>query len=67
MAAPAAWPQGTPLPQEPQTPVFRADATWVRVDVQAGERSRVLGNLTKEDFVVLDDGVPRKILYFGHV
>ena len=48
-----------------QTPVFRATTAWVRVDVQVGEKRRVLGDLSKDDFVVYDEGQPQKILYFG--
>ncbi len=45
--------------------MFRAETAWVRVDVQAGEKNRLLSGLAQEDFVVYDEGVPQKILYFG--
>ncbi len=45
--------------------MFRATTAWVRVDVQVGEKRRVLGDLSKDDFVVYDEGQPQKILYFG--
>ena len=48
-----------------QAPVFRTGTAWVRVDVQAGERGRVLGKLQREDFVIYDEDRPQKILYFG--
>ncbi|HEX8985926.1 MAG TPA: VWA domain-containing protein, partial [Bryobacteraceae bacterium] len=49
-----------------QTPLFRTGTKWVRVDVQAGEGRKPLGDLRQEDFVVYDQGQPQKILYFGH-
>ncbi len=45
--------------------MFRATTSWVRVDVQAGEKRRVLSGLTKDDFVVYDEGQPQRVLYFG--
>ncbi len=54
-----------PLSGQEQAPVFRASTTLVRVDVQAGEKQRVLGDLTKDDFVIYDEGQPRDILHFG--
>jgi len=47
-------------PQE--RPVFRADAPGVEVDVRVfGRDSRFLDTLQREDFVVLEDGVPQLI------
>lgn len=54
-----------PAQEQEQIPTFRTGTAWVRVDVQAGEGERLLGNLQREDFVVYDEGEPQKILYFG--
>jgi VWFA-related protein len=51
--------------EQEQTPTFRTGTAWVRIDVQAGEGERLLGDLHREDFVVYDEGEPQKILYFG--
>ncbi len=53
------------LAAQPQNPVFRTGAAWVRVDVQVGDKARLLGSLDRDDFLVYDEGEPRKILYFG--
>lgn len=45
--------------------MFRATTAWVRVDVQVGEKRRLVSDLTKDDFVVYDEGQPQRILYFG--
>lgn len=45
--------------------MFRATTAWVRADVQVGEKQRVLGDLTEDDFFIYDEGQPQKILYFG--
>lgn len=47
-------------------PVFRTGTAWVRVDVQAGEKNRLITDLTKDDFIVYDGDQPQPILYFGH-
>ncbi|MBI3679353.1 MAG: VWA domain-containing protein [Acidobacteria bacterium] len=44
---------------------FRAGVTLVRVDAQVMEGDRIVSGLTKEDFVVRDNGKPQPILYFG--
>jgi VWFA-related protein len=49
-----------------QIPVFQAGTAWVRVDIQAGEGSRLLTDLTKDDLIVYDNDRPQPILYFGH-
>lgn len=46
--------------------MFKTGTAWVRVDVQVGEKERVLRDLQQRDFVVYDEGEPQKILYFGH-
>jgi VWFA-related protein len=49
-----------------ETPVFRAGVSLVRVDVQVVEGKRILNDLTKDDFLILDEGKPQEIVYFGH-
>lgn len=46
--------------------MFRSGVALVRVDAQLVQGKRALGNLTKADFRVLDEGSPREIEYFGH-
>ncbi|HOL70178.1 MAG TPA: VWA domain-containing protein [Bryobacteraceae bacterium] len=53
-----------PFVQE-EAPVFRATTARVRVDVQVGEKQRLLSGLSKEDFIVYDEGQPQEILYFA--
>jgi VWFA-related protein len=55
-------------PAAPRTdgPAYKIDATLVNVDVLVtDEDGRVLPGLTRENFRVLDDGVPRQIVDFG--
>lgn len=51
--------------QEPETPVFRAGAADVRLDVQVRVGNRTISGLGKADFEILDEGVRRDIAYFG--
>lgn len=46
-------------------PVFRAGVAIVRVDAQVVEGNRIVGDLSKEDFEVFDEGAPQKIEYFA--
>jgi VWFA-related protein len=45
-----------PLAQEPQRPVFRADAERVRVDVVVTDRGKPVGDLVADDFEIKDNG-----------
>lgn len=45
--------------------VFRTGISLVRVGVQVVEHGAVVRDLTKEDFVLRDNGTPQQILYFG--
>lgn len=49
-----------------EVPTFTAGVSIVRVDAQVVEGRRVVGDLTKDDFEVLDQGVARPVEYFGH-
>ncbi|MBS1824816.1 MAG: VWA domain-containing protein [Acidobacteria bacterium] len=48
-----------------QDAVFRASVALVRADAQVIESGNIVRNLTKEDFILRDNGEPREILYFG--
>jgi VWFA-related protein len=48
-----------------ETPVFKAAASDVRLDVQVMEGEQPLRGLTETDFVVTDEGQPQKIAYFA--
>ncbi len=59
-----------PGPAEPvqdtaNTPVFRTGVADVRVVVQVTENNEILNGLTKDDFVVADNGKAQPIAYFG--
>lgn len=45
--------------------MFRAGVTAVQVDVQVRDGKRLITGLTADSFVVYDQGVPQKTLYFG--
>jgi VWFA-related protein len=50
-----------------ETPRFRAEANFVRVDVYVTEDGVPIRDLKAEDFAVFEDGVPQKIDTFEHV
>jgi VWFA-related protein len=50
-------------PQE--TPTFRTGVAEVRVDVQVSDGKRNITDLTKDDFVVYDNGRPVNVLHFS--
>ena len=45
--------------------MFSTGVSLVKADVQVTERGRLIPDLTKDDFVVLDDGKSQEIVYFG--
>jgi VWFA-related protein len=54
--------------QDPQqTPRFRSEASFVRVDVYPMKDGKALTGLTKDDFELLEDNVVQKIDTFEHV
>src|SRR5687768_9697754 len=53
--------------QEPQRPVFRTEANFVRVDVFPTRDGATVKDLTAADFEVLEDGVPQKVDTFEFV
>jgi len=48
-----------------EMPIFRAGVTLVRVDVQVTATEKPISNLSRDDFVLLDEGEPQRIAYFG--
>jgi VWFA-related protein len=54
-------------PPDPQRPVFRAGAHYVRVDAYPVRNGVPIANLTAGDFEVLEDGTPQRIETFEFV
>jgi VWFA-related protein len=50
-----------------QQPTFRAAANFVQVDVYPTAKGRPVGDLSKDDFDVLEDGVPQSVATFEHI
>jgi Ca-activated chloride channel homolog len=48
-----------------QETVFRGEVNEVRIDAQVVNGKDVIANLTRDDFLVYDEGVPQTIQYFG--
>ncbi|HJR58444.1 MAG TPA: VWA domain-containing protein, partial [Vicinamibacterales bacterium] len=59
----------TPAPQkpDPQRPVFRTEANFVRVDVFPNRNGTPVKDLTAADFEILEDGKPQKVETFEFV
>jgi VWFA-related protein len=53
------------LGQEPETPVFRAGVTQVRMDIQVIDGERVVSGLRREDFALYDENSLQPIRYFA--
>ena len=63
--APAQQPPPAPPAQPDQTPIFRTDINFVRVDVIVNDRQgNPVHNLAQEDFEVTEDGKPQAIQTF---
>lgn len=56
-----------PKPQDPQRPIFRSEANFVRVDVFPTRDGAPVKDLVAADFEVLEDGVPQKVETFEFV
>ncbi len=52
---------------QPQPPVFRAEANFVRVDAYATSGGHPVQDLRQEEFQILEDGVPQQVRTFEHV
>jgi VWFA-related protein len=48
------------------TPTFKSSVADVRVDVQVTEGDKLVKDLTKDDFVVTDEGIPQPVISFAH-
>jgi VWFA-related protein len=72
---PASPPAGTtaapqtaaPQPADQRPPTFRAGVNFVRVDAYPTAAGKPVGDLAKEDFEILEDGVPQTIATFEHI
>lgn len=53
--------------QDNQTPVFRTEANYVRVDVYPTANAAPVMDLRQEDFEVIEDGAPQRIDAFSRV
>jgi VWFA-related protein len=60
--AASAWAQ---QPAAQEEAVFRSGVSLVRVDAQVVQGRRVIEDLTKDDFQILDEDQPQTIEYFG--
>jgi VWFA-related protein len=56
--------QPAPLPQE-KTPTLTVRTEVVNIYAVVRDKKRLVPNLTKEDFLVTEDGVPQQIRYFS--
>ncbi len=51
----------------PQRPTFRAGANFVQVDAYPTANGKPIADLSKDEFEVLEDGVPQTVATFEHV
>ncbi len=54
--------QSSPPAQGKERPTFRTEINFVRVDVYPSVNGKPLSDLTLQDFEILEDGVPQKIV-----
>jgi VWFA-related protein len=54
-------------PAAPQQPTFKAGVSFVRVDVYPSVNGQIVSDLRKDEFEVLEDGVPQRIETFERV
>src|SRR5881628_3721969 len=54
-------------PPPPAQPTFRAEANYVRVDVFPTRDGAPVVDLTRDEFEILENGVPQKLDQFEHV
>ncbi len=67
LAVHATAPAGRQATAQRQQPTFRAAANFVQVDVYPTAKGRPVEDLSKDDFEVLEDGVPQAVATFEHV
>jgi VWFA-related protein len=53
--------------QDPSQPIFRSDASYVRVDVYPTVNGVPVTDLSRDDFEVLEDNRPQTVTAFEHV
>ena len=53
--------------QDPAQPTFRADASYVRIDVYPTADGVPVTDLSRDDFEVLEDNRPQTVTAFEHV
>src|SRR5579862_7744453 len=60
-------PQSPPVqaPSDPNAPLFRVDTRLVQVDTIVRDKNGPVRGLTKDDFIVLDNGQPQPIAIFS--
>ena len=52
--------------QNPQAPTFRSGVTAVPIDVRVIDKDgKPIADLRREDFTILEDGVPQTIVHFA--
>jgi len=56
-----------PQQAQPQQPTFRVEANYVRVDVYPTVAGRIVPDLTRDDFELLEDNTPQKIDGFEYI
>src|SRR5687767_16042235 len=66
LSAQSAPPKPSPS-QDPQRPIFRAEANFVRVDVFPTRDGVPVKDLVATDFEILEDGVPQKVETFEFI
>jgi Ca-activated chloride channel family protein len=60
-------PAPKPIPANPDTPVFRVDLDVTHVTVSVRDTAgHLITDLTKDDFIVAEDGRPQAVLVFGN-
>jgi len=67
MLATALAAQAPQKPAAPQQPTFKAGVSFVRVDVYPSVNGQIVPDLAKDEFEVLEDGVPQRIETFERV
>jgi Ca-activated chloride channel family protein len=60
-------PAPKPVPASPDTPVFRVDLDVTNVTVSVRDAAgHLVSDLTRDDFMVLEDGRPQDVVVFGN-
>jgi VWFA-related protein len=54
-----------PAQTSEEIPTFKSDVANVRIDVQVTQDNQLVTDLTKDDFLVYDQGAPQPLVYFA--